>query len=456
MFESAKNAHDLFKSARGLIKEAQAGGSSGTFVKFKVNDAPSPENGPPTFLGAAGKLIDIKALNNTTSGLKTVVKIASAGGPKLTNLINEGGRGVLKVLMGGQDPDSVLGAISKINPNQVNIGIAQGDKIIDQIKEGKFKEENIPAFTRDLVGIVKTGLRIAGVYGKNKDQRQEVTSAQNYAKQVLDVYGGVKLPFRYVVKFNYLPEYTFLESITPDLFVKTFDRPQIDFESEDINVYNYRTKVIKKTNFNPVNITFYDDQLSHVLSFVNSYLNLMSPITNTTLGAQIKDQTSGMYGSDDDELMSIPNDRFLGYAGKAGTVKMDTYDNVNAYSASLGALSDATKLQQILENIIVFHIYQGGGICDVYELYRPKILQIQMDQLNSTASSESNNITMQVAYDSVHIQTYMQTAGFKDLFTYTTLGDNQLKDDLEPNKENTVLDYNTQDPTPPRPPGTTA
>ena len=62
--------------------------------------------------------------------------------------------------------------------------------------------------------------------------------------------------------------------------VKQVDRPKIDFEyEEDINMYNFRTKVLKKIKHRPLTMIFMDDVGNRVFDFVRLLMMIHQPIT---------------------------------------------------------------------------------------------------------------------------------------------------------------------------------
>ena len=60
--------------------------------------------------------------------------------------------------------------------------------------------------------------------------------------------------------------------------VRHVDRPKIDYDYEDVNLYNFRTKVLKQIKHREVGLTLYDDVGNNVLSFINAYRKLQMPI----------------------------------------------------------------------------------------------------------------------------------------------------------------------------------
>ena len=60
--------------------------------------------------------------------------------------------------------------------------------------------------------------------------------------------------------------------------IRHIDRPKFDFDYEEVNLYNYRTKVLKQIRHRELAFTMYDDIGNKVLDFVNVYRKLLQPI----------------------------------------------------------------------------------------------------------------------------------------------------------------------------------
>lgn len=98
--------------------------------------------------------------------------------------------------------------------------------------------------------------------------------------------GAPKLKFLFSVEFAFRKDFgvdkgsSKLEIIRYDL--KTASRPSVSVNQEDVNFYNYRTKVATKTTFGAVKLTFYEDSLNTANDLLWKYLRNVSPITNYT------------------------------------------------------------------------------------------------------------------------------------------------------------------------------
>lgn len=63
-----------------------------------------------------------------------------------------------------------------------------------------------------------------------------------------------------------------------DYSVKQIDLPSVSFDYEMVNMYNFRTKVLKSITHDDISFTFYDDVSNESLDFVNLYRMLHMPI----------------------------------------------------------------------------------------------------------------------------------------------------------------------------------
>jgi hypothetical protein len=113
-----------------------------------------------------------------------------------------------------------------------------------------------------------------------------------YAAHIASGAGGFnpKTKFLFRVKFSFVPEIasslSFLNSAKIDdlnekltYTVKQIDLPKVQMQYEDVNMYNFKTKVLTSTDFREVNLSFYDDVSNQTLSFINTYFQLLVPIT---------------------------------------------------------------------------------------------------------------------------------------------------------------------------------
>ena len=170
--------------------------------------------------------------------------------------------------------------------------------------------------------------------------------------------------------------------------VTKVDRPKIDFEyEEDVNMYNFRTKVLKKITHKDLSISFYDDVGNRVFDFFRTLMMVFSPITRNQVTR--------------DGTLNPPTPNWLTQAN--GMVFSDT-TNANGDSAYRGVTNtqfgyaiDAIRVQQVF-------IDPTSGLSDAaqmvsYDFINPRIVSFDLDELDQDATNSLNVLSMSFNYD---------------------------------------------------------
>lgn len=194
-----------------------------------------------------------------------------------------------------------------------------------------------------------------------------LSSSFNYS-QVLDTFAP-KSKFLYIVEFIFYSEY---DKDIPSNFVsltKKFDRPEISIEYEEVNYYNFRTNVPKRTNYGPVSVELHDDVQNESMNFIVSYLRRISPLFNQQYTTSL--EQNGMN----------PENSAASYG------LYTQYDNTN-----------------LIQTINVYHLYNHSNTMDKHTFNNPKIDKISMTELNM-AESDGSSITLSFIYDNYFLNT---------------------------------------------------
>jgi len=105
------------------------------------------------------------------------------------------------------------------------------------------------------------------------------------------------------VVFNLTPQaarlFNNVEKLEINMLVKTIDLPTFNIDTQTHNQYNRQVHSQHKLNYNPVTVTFHDDQKDLIRSFLHTYANFFYNDSKYSLG-------SGNYDT---------NDRYGGYRG---------------------------------------------------------------------------------------------------------------------------------------------
>lgn len=356
--------------------------------------AASQSSGLRAFGNAVGKIGDLQILNSVGAGkigqgLRTLASISntirSGCGSLPTSIGSTIESGANWVLDHTGIGSTVVDAVRGFNPAIANQAWGQAKTIFNQVKQGKFSMSSIPGVLQDLQNLERLGRNIFTGDGSSSMQSVECLNSP-YALDLIA--RAPKHKFLFVVSFVFNPEYTQLRDVANEMafVVKKSTRPGIKFQMEDVNYYNFRSKVVTKTEFEEMSMTFHDDMTNNAMDFYNAYRNAMSPITNLGKNELLDPESAGMgfdelFSNNNTDQIFIPN---------------------SGYAASLGPLSG--NQTSLLQAIRVFHVYDGGRMMNVFTFRNPRITEMTLDELDMSESSGSE-VGVKFAYDSVYIET---------------------------------------------------
>jgi hypothetical protein len=194
-----------------------------------------------------------------------------------------------------------------------------------------------------------------------------LSSDKNYA-QILNDYAP-KSKFLYIVEFIFYTEYTNDIPQNFTFLIHKFDRPEISVEYEEVNMYNFRTNIPKKTNYGPVSFDLHDDVQNETMNFLVSYLRRISPLFNQ---------------------------QYVNNLEKNGM-------NPENASSSYGLFTTENNTN-IIQTINVYHLYNLSNTMDKHTFNNPKIEKVSMSELNM-AESTGSSITLSIIYDNYYLST---------------------------------------------------
>jgi hypothetical protein len=386
--------------------------------KFLVADCPVDQKGQSNnaatkrnFFSALGKIGDLNALNDVGAGsigqgLRTLTHVSNAirTGQSVVpgregndifnstlgriantaaNAVNNGANIVLDTVGLGGAFDKVAGSF---NPGVANNAYGAAKQVFEKVKQGNFKSTDIPGAFQDLQNLE---ILAKGIF--TPSQTAEAKAIQGcvspYAADLIKF--APKNKFMFIVQFTYSPAYQGWKQLGNDFafIVKTSGRPNIEFEYEEVNMYNFRTRIPKRTVYQPITMSFYDDNQNNANLFYTSYLRAISPQANMGNGSI---PTVEMY-----EEASMSTEQVSGTTFGNGP-------SITVGGGSLGALNDNTK--NILSEIRLFHIFDYGKLMNIYHFYHPKILNMNLDDLNMAETGQGNEFSLEFAYDALYVE----------------------------------------------------
>lgn len=347
--------------------------------------------------GAAGKIGDLAVLNSVGAGkIGQGLRVLSS----VSNTIR-GGCGSLPtsiggVLAGGLEAGAawvlanvgiarpIVEAVRDFNPGIANQALGQATAIFQKVKQGNFKITDIPGVLQDLQNLERLGRNIfTPGRGDANVSLRDVCDASPYAIDLIA--RAPKHKFMFIVQI--VPQFGYDELNNMDLAfaVKQSTRPNVKYTADDVNYYNYRSKVITKAEFEEMNMTFYDDMLNNAANFHAAYIKAMSPIANFEQWSGTVDFEKG--GMEFDNTSIVPNTSIV----------------TNRYASTTGPLLFENKT--VLQEIRLFHLFDGGRKMNVYKFFNPRIVALTLDDLDMTTSGDGTSVQINFVYDSVFIAT---------------------------------------------------
>lgn len=184
--------------------------------------------------------------------------------------------------------------------------------------------------------------------------------------------------------------------------IKQVTRPNPTINYQDVNFYNYRTKVATSIDQGTVQLTFYDDTGNVAHDIYEHYIKAISPIANLS-----KQEADSLY------------------EGQSGLFNNDTTTNIYSpakhSTSSIGPLpSDSVMGPEsgLIKSISLRHWFysrtvQRDNRYDIntkspyiqyteYQFLNPKIVNITLDETDMS-QNEVNLVTLNFVYDSVFI-----------------------------------------------------
>lgn len=360
--------------------------------------------GQAAFKHVSGAIPKIEVDNNTNSHVRALADAVNSGAASFAgNTTNE----VMRSIYGGVGIDPGVVPTNSTEQTIFSNGEAGAQFLADKFIAGAIEEADLPA----PIG----ALSAMAFVQQNKAQKpQDITDPgcgiSAYARDLIAY--APKHNFMFMVQFEFQPDYEDLnmqrnkkldknETIKFHYLVRDMERPTIEVEYDEVNMYNFRTKVAKKVNYSPINMKLVDDQKNSTMVFLEKYLKIRSPVAN-------KDsQTSDYY---EKEGMDY---------GSWGANK------VAEGTGSMGGLMGPNK--SVLRRVVVYHIFGYGTRVNRYTYINPKIMEFNMSDF-SQDNHEPSYVDIQMTYDSVFMETDIPESetGIKQLQERSQLGTRQV------------------------------
>jgi hypothetical protein len=351
---------------------------------------PSTANNRNSVAGALGKVGDLGVWSKI-GGTPSKIAVGMRALAALSNVVRSGRGSMPSGIASSTDwvfqqlglHSPALQVFKDLNPSVFNAALGQAQNIYDMVSHGKFSVQSIPYVIAEFIEMEQL---VRGIFSEPKKASGSYLDPCGASPYAMDLIAyAPKYQFLFVVEFKFAAEYTALNSNNIAFVVKSSSRPKVDFEYDDVNYYNFHSKAIKRTMYQPMNMHFYDDDQNNAMRFYTSYLKLMSPIANMNFNHAVSqlnffDASAMEYGAMD-----------------RGTI--DQGLKGSPYSASVGALKNPSGV--IIQQINLYHVYRQGRLMNVYKFFNPRLTSLELDDLSM--EGDVNEFSMQFSYDGMFI-----------------------------------------------------
>ncbi len=216
-----------------------------------------------------------------------------------------------------------------------------------------------------------------------------------------------KIKFMFEVEFVFNPAVrSMAQDISPGILdivdrnvrytIKTIDMPKYKFVYDEFNYYNFRTKMLKKIEHEPVSFSMYDDIGNNTMKFISAYLGLLSPIHRHRWTPNSDLENMGIQPNFSDTQTPTSAQRsVLGLDGNAKNILDEIRIKQIYLNRSNPALKDAR--QAIMMNTFIFK--------------NPRLESFDVDGNDYEEGSTPRMINCTFDFDALHIVTSEQAEG---------------------------------------------
>jgi hypothetical protein len=167
--------------------------------------------------------------------------------------------------------------------------------------------------------------------------------------------------------------------------IKHIDKPTITFNYEDVNYYNYKSKVLKTITHDALSMTMIDDIDNSFHDFFRGYLLSHSPISRSYNSSQ-----------------SIEQLKTNGFA-------FSNLETGGSDSAIRGVLENGNE--HILKSIRVFQYFAHGMMVNEFRFVNPRIIDFNFDEASHEGGDQGHHCTIRFDYDALVLEPTKQLSG---------------------------------------------
>lgn len=358
-------------------------------------------------------------LSNTIRGTGRIGRTTTIGGI-VGRVIAENGAidsGANAILQGLGIGRNITSVVNGMIPANVDKAFATACRVFQLVRSGSFLPGIADEVLPDFLQVERDIGRAPRPTPAEVNGKFEGCFASPYATDLIRK--APKYKFNFVVEFEWTTPYADEDQIRNGMFiafvVKNTTRPNIRYDYEDVNMYNFRTRAIKRMEYEPMTMRFLDDDENNALRFYNRYYKAMSPIGNLPSGSNgTADDVFSANVNTSQELQEAGMGPILGGAGQTNNDQTRGFplgaQVTQNYSASIGPLKGVGEgtnndTRQPLKRITIYHIFDQGRKLNVYTMYNPKMTELTLDELDHSIGTEGAEVQLTFTYDALNIVT---------------------------------------------------
>ena len=173
--------------------------------------------------------------------------------------------------------------------------------------------------------------------------------------------------------------------------IKQIDHIKYNFQYDEINMYNFRTKYLRKIIHDDISFKLYDDVANNALSFLNAYTQLLSPQSRSSWSTGANLSSHGMAFSD---TLAGNDSASRGMIGVNGT-ENGILSSIKIEQYYLDRSNPSLTQTQVRNAIKV----------NTFTFTNPRITSWNIDDLDYDSASTVSMASVSFNYDAIYMET---------------------------------------------------
>jgi hypothetical protein len=201
------------------------------------------------------------------------------------------------------------------------------------------------------------------------------------------------------------------------LLAQTASRPKVKFEHQEYNSYGVRKGVLTKTTFEPITLSFIDDNDNSVMQFFTNTTRLMSPVTNidNSNAAEYNQYAFNKTGTGTLTDINVTSSGIQIQENNQGTHRPNKYAQSAGYPGGSNTRSGPNSPTSIFRSVKIHHVHLFGEGVNTFDFKNPRLLSMDFDDLDMAASNDIALLKVQFGYDYLTSNTSKMTAEISKL-----------------------------------------